>query len=226
MSRQSVLVWDLPTRVFHWLLALCFIGAYALAEQDDWRLVHATLGFTFGALILFRAVWGLVGSRHARFSSFHYGPSAVWSYLRGLARGEPQHYTGHNPAGSWAIYALLALGLGTALSGYAHLHELGGEFVGELHEVLGNATLALAVIHVLGVIVSSALHRENLARGMITGHKLGEPGEAIERPHPLLGAALLAAVLAFWVNALGIRDAVLGSAQQFAERAAEKSEHH
>lgn len=223
MSRQSILVWDVPTRVFHWLLALCFIGAYLIAEEDDWRQVHATLGFSVGLLIAFRLAWGFVGTRHARFSNFSFGIKSVIAYLRGLLRKDPQHYTGHNPAGSWVIYALLALGLGTALSGYTHLNGIGGDFVEELHEVLGNTTLAVVVIHVLGAIVSSRLHRENLARSMLTGHKLGAPGEAIDTPRALVGLVLAAAVVAFWANAFGVRDAAIGSAQEFAERAAEKS---
>lgn len=226
MSRESILVWDVPTRVFHWLLALCFIGAYLIAEEDEWRLVHATLGCSVGLLIAFRLLWGLVGTRHARFSDFSFDLRSVTRYLRSLRHGEPQHYTGHNPAGSWVIVALLVLGLGTALSGYAHLNEIGGEVIEELHELLGNATLAVVAIHVLGVIVSSRLHRENLARSMVTGHKLGEPGEAIATPLALVGLALAAAILAFWVNAFGVRDALIGTTQQFAQRAAEKSHEH
>lgn len=223
MSRESILVWDVPTRVFHWLLALCFLGAYLISEEDEWRLVHATLGFSVVLLIAFRIVWGLVGTRHARFSNFSFGIESVIAYLRGLLRRDPQHYTGHNPAGSWVIYALLALGLGTALSGYTHLNGIGGDFVEELHEVLGNAMLAVVVIHVLGAVVSSWLHRENLARSMLTGHKLGAPGEAIRTPRALVGLVLAAAILAFWANAFGVRDTLIGTAQQFAERAAEKS---
>jgi cytochrome b len=76
----TVLIWDAPVRVFHWLMALCFAGAYATAEGESWRLVHVTLGYTLAGLVAFRIVWGFIGTRHARFSSFVKGPQAVTRY--------------------------------------------------------------------------------------------------------------------------------------------------
>ncbi|SFF48517.1 Cytochrome b [Fontimonas thermophila] len=222
--RPSIPVWDVPTRIFHWLLALCFLGAYLLAERDEWRLVHATLGFTAGALVVFRIAWGWIGTRHARFSSFAFRPREVIGYLHSLMRGQVQHYTGHNPAGSWAIYAMLALVLGTAASGYAYINDIGGHFVEEVHELLGNATLAIVIIHVMGVIVSSYRHRENLIGSMITGYKSGSADEAIHKPHRTLGFALIAAVLAFWANVFGVRDALIGDAVLAHERGGETSD--
>ena len=104
-----VLVWDAPVRVFHWLLAASFVGAYITAESERWRLVHVTLGYTVGALVVFRLLWGLVGTRHARFSAFVRGPAAVAAYLRSLPGGGGEHPVGHNPAGGWAIVGLLTL---------------------------------------------------------------------------------------------------------------------
>ena len=72
---RTVLVWDAPTRVGHWLIALSFAGAWLTAESERWRLVHVTLGYTLAALVVFRLVWGLVGTRHARFASFVRGPA-------------------------------------------------------------------------------------------------------------------------------------------------------
>src|SRR5512139_2829983 len=109
-TAKGILVWDLPTRVFHWLLALSFAGAYVTAESERWRLVHVTLGYTLGGLLVFRLLWGLMGTRHARFASFVRGPAAVLRYLRSLVSGHPEYYTGHNPAGALAIVALLVLG--------------------------------------------------------------------------------------------------------------------
>ena len=111
MERTRILVWDLPLRVFHWLLALSFAGAFLTAEAERFRDVHVVLGYTFLGLLAFRLVWGVAGSRYARFRSFLYGPRAVITYLQSLVARRPIHYVGHNPAGSWAIYAILYPGL-------------------------------------------------------------------------------------------------------------------
>lgn len=97
------LVWDAPVRVFHWLLAISFAVAYLSAESERWGLVHVTAGYTMAGLVAFRVVWGLVGTRHARFTDFVRGPRAVLGYLRSLVTGRPQHHAGHNPAGALAI---------------------------------------------------------------------------------------------------------------------------
>ncbi len=197
---QKILVWDLPTRVFHWLLALCFTGAYLTAESERWRLLHVTLGYTVGGLIAFRLVWGLLGTRHARFASFVRGPAVAWRYVRGLLAARPVHHVGHNPAGAWAIVALLALGAVVALSGWASYEDAGGAWLQELHEGVAQAMLALVALHIVAVLASSMLHRENLVLAMFTGRKLGPPEQEIERPRRAVGVLLLAAVLAFWVQ--------------------------
>src|SRR6516162_5168079 len=84
---RRVLVWDAPVRVFHWLMVFSFAGAYLTAESERWRLVHVTLGYTMVGLVAFRIVWGLVGTRYARFSNFVRGPAAIANYVRGLVRG-------------------------------------------------------------------------------------------------------------------------------------------
>jgi cytochrome b len=127
------LIWDLPTRVFHWALAGSFLGAYLLAEEDGSRSLHVMFGYTVAGLIVFRLLWGFVGSTHARFRDFAYGPGAAAGYLRDLVRGRARDYDGHNPAGSWAIYALLALAAATALTGWLHIMELAATFE-EIHE--------------------------------------------------------------------------------------------
>lgn len=210
MSRAPVLIWDAPTRVIHWLLVLCFAGAYLTREADELRTVHVTLGLSLFGLILFRLFWGLVGTRHARFADFAYGPRAVAAYLRSLRGPQPLHYSGHNPAGSWAIYALLACGLGIGLSGLARYNAIGGEAFEEVHEVLGNVALALVGVHLMGVIAGSLKHRENLTRAMITGYKLGEPADAIASARAWVGAVVVAVVVAFWLDAFGVREALIG----------------
>lgn len=198
---RSQLVWDAPVRVFHWLMVLSFAGAYFTAESERWRLVHVTLGYTMAGLVSFRIVWGIAGTRYARFVNFVRGPSAVLRYLRSLVQGRPEHHLGHNPAGALAIMGLLALTLAVVGSGYANYASLGGEWLQEVHELLANAMLALVGLHVAGVLISSWLHHENLIAAMIDGRKAGEPAAekaAPVKPWSVLAALLLAAVAAFW----------------------------
>ncbi len=197
-AQRTVLVWDLPVRAFHALLALSFIGAYVTAESERWRLVHVSLGYTVAALVAFRLVWGLLGTRHARFVDFVRGPKAVSRYVGSLLRGQPEHHAGHNPAGGLAIVALLLLALAVAGSGWAGYVELGGEWVKQVHEAVANLMLGVVVVHVAGVLVSSWLHRENLVRGMVTGRKLGSADEGIGNAWRPLGVLMLVAVLGFW----------------------------
>jgi len=207
------LIWDLPTRVFHWALAASFLGAYLLAEEDGSRNLHVMFGYTVAGLLVFRLLWGFVGSTHARFRDFAYGPGAAAAYLRDLVRGRARDYDGHNPAGSWAIYALLALAAATALTGWLQYNGIGGETFEEIHEALANAWLVMVAVHVAGVVVASLAHRRNLVASMITGRRGGgsaaetnvprserTPGRGSPAPGPrwALGSALAVAVLGFW----------------------------
>jgi cytochrome b len=106
---KPIKVWDLPVRVFHWALAISFAIACTIAESDSLRGVHVMLGYTVLGLVVFRVLWGFIGTRYARFSSFAYGPGRALAYLRALVAKEKPHFTGHNPAGSWAVYLMLAL---------------------------------------------------------------------------------------------------------------------
>lgn len=200
-SATKARVWDLPTRVFHWSLAASFTGAWLSAESERWRDIHVVLGYTLAGLIAFRLVWGVVGSRYARFSSFAFPPSRVLGYLKSLLSGQSEHHLGHNPAGALAIFALLVLGVAVAASGYATYQEVGGEWLEELHEGAANAMLLLVFVHLAGVVVSSVLHRENLVRAIITGWKPGRPEDGISRNYSVLGVVLLVAVLGFWTYA-------------------------
>lgn len=197
-ATHRVLVWDAPVRVFHWLMVLCFAGAYLTAEIDSWRLVHVTLGYTMAGLVAFRVVWGLAGTRYARFSAFVRGPRSVLAYLRALAGGHPAHHTGHNPAGALAILALLLLTVLVAATGWAIDAAAGGEAFEEVHEVLANLMLAVVGLHVAAVLASSWLHRENLVAAMISGRKAGEPGDAIRSARRGVALVLLVCVLGFW----------------------------
>jgi cytochrome b len=199
-TRETVLVWDLPLRVFHWLLAGSFVGAFLTAESERWRDVHAVLGYTALAMVAFRLLWGLLGTRYARFSALPLSPRRAFTYLRSLFSRRPEHHVGHNPAGSLAIYALLALAAGTALTGLAAFADSGGKWLGDLHEGLANAMLGLVIVHIAGVVVGSLAHRENLVAAMLTGHKRGDRFAGIGQPRRLVAVALIAGVVGLWTG--------------------------
>jgi cytochrome b len=203
------LVWDLPLRAFHWLLALSFGGAWLTAESERWRDIHVILGYTVAVLIGFRLLWGLLGTRYARFSALTLSPRALREQLAALWARRPLHSVGHNAPGSWAIVGLLGLLAGTVATGTLQFLELGPN-LGELHDGLATATLALVAVHVLGVMVSSVLHRENLVRAMITGTKRIAGVPAAEGARSAVAAGLVAVVVALWTGAIpspGLADA-------------------
>jgi cytochrome b len=169
IKRETVPVWDPFIRIFHWSLALAYLGAWASAEA--WPQLHEQLGYFIVVLIGLRLVWGVLGTRHARFSDFVRDPRNTLTYLRSLRTGQPQHYLGHNPAGGWMVIALLASLTGAAASGI--LMRGGAEAWEDLHEVLAGLSLLLIAIHVAGVFVASTIHRENLVKAMLTGNKIG-----------------------------------------------------
>jgi cytochrome b len=166
----EVRVWDPAVRLFHWSLVAAFATAW-LSETG--ATVHNTAGYVVLGLVAFRLAWGFVGGRQARFTAFVRPPSEVLRYLRMLARGKAARHLGHNPAGGAMIVALLAMVALTAASGWLSITDRfwGVAWVEELHEVAAYITLVLVGLHVVGVLVSSLLHGENLVLAMITGRK-------------------------------------------------------
>lgn len=197
-SPDKVQVWDAPVRLTHWLMVLSFAGAYLTAESERWRLVHVTLGYTLAGLVAGRLIWGLMGTRYARFSQFVRGPAAIARYLRSLLRGQPEHHVGHNPAGALAIVALLGTAMLVVAAGWATFNDLGGEWLEEAHEVAANVMLLIVGVHVAGVIVSSRLHKENLVKAMVTGQKPGPSQDSIRSTWRSLAALILVGVIGFW----------------------------
>jgi len=220
---MKILVWDLPTRAFHWLFALSFIAAY-LSSEDDWLTFHVTFGYAVLGLVAFRLLWGFAGTRYARFASFAYGPSRALAYLRSLLERRPEHHVGHNPAGSWAIYLLLALGALTATLGFLTLNgPQSWKWMKDVHQVLGNVMLGLAGLHIAGVIAGSLAHKENFARSMVDGYKEGAPEDGIRSSVWVVGAVLVVLVAGFWTAAW--RGDLPAVTEPAAKRAAEHQQH-
>lgn len=210
---RRIVVWDLATRLFHWLLVAAVALAYLMSSghpAGTTFLIHVAAGYLVVLLLVFRLAWGLVGSEHARFRDFVRGPRAAFDYAKALLAGTAPRFIGHNPAGSAMIVLLLATLVLLVATGLLAEGVSGGSgplsgvlpaaaarMVGEVHQLLGNAILVLAGIHVAGVVLESLLHRENLAAAMITGRKPARrPGEADARRAPAWRALFLVALLA------------------------------
>ncbi len=171
----SVKVWDPLVRILHWVLAGAVIVALV---SDQSRSLHKAAGYLAAGLVLLRVIWGFVGSLHARFADFVNSPGAILAYLGDVVRLHPRRYLGHNPAGGAMILALLGLVLVASLSGWMSQTDrfFGVFWVEALHAGSANLLIGLVVLHVIGVILSSLLHGENLIRAMITGRKPVETG--------------------------------------------------
>lgn len=195
-ATRRVLVWDAPVRLFHWLMVACFAGAWLTAESERFRLLHVTLGLTMVGLVVFRLLWGLVGTKHARFASFVRGPAAAWQHLKAMFAGRHEGGAGHNPAGALAIVAMLGVTLAVGASGW--LAYGGNDMAGEVHEGVATGLLALVGLHLAGVALASWLGRRNLVKPMLTGRTEARAEEGIRSARVGIAAALLTAVLGFW----------------------------
>lgn len=171
MPPATVKVWDPFVRIFHWSLASLFVLAYLTGDEIE--PVHVAAGYTIAALLAARILWGFMGPRHARFSNFVRPPREVLSHLRDVLLLRAPRYVGHNPAGGAMIVALLVALAGTCATGYMMTTDAywGSKLVEHVHEFLANLTVGLIVAHVLGVLIASFEHRENLVASMISGRK-------------------------------------------------------
>lgn len=168
---QMVRVWDPFVRIFHWSLVALF--GFAYATGDVWDDLHEAAGYAIGALVLARIVWGFVGPAHARFRDFIYGPSTILRFLRDSLALGARRYLGHNPAGGAMVVALLAMIVIICLTGVMMGLDAfwGEEWVEDVHVLGVWGTLGLIVLHLLGVVLASIEHSENLVRAMFTGLK-------------------------------------------------------
>ena len=230
IEKKQQYVWDPLIRIFHWSLVIFFFIAYFSGEEEN--LLHVYSGYVVFGLIIFRIIWGFIGTKHARFSDFVYRPGEVYKYCKELACNKPHYYEGHNPAGGYMVILMLFMLAVISISGlkvygleghgplagagngmqlvtavyadedegeegeeeedeYEESEHHGGknhmlsgmhqqrveeneaaeEFWEEIHEAATNITLLLIALHILGVVVSSGLHKENLVKAMITGEK-------------------------------------------------------
>lgn len=200
---NPVLIWDLPTRLFHWLLSAGFIAAaviaLAMGEHSPLFPYHAIIGLTIALMVVLRIVWGILGTRYARFGSFIFGPGAVVEYMKGAMIGGGKRHIGHNPGSAVAIFALLGLVLALAVTGF--MMGQGNEGIKEVHEILAWTTVGVVVVHVLGVAFHTIRHRENITASMIHGRKRAEPSDGIASAKPIV-AVLFLAIAGGWAFGL------------------------
>ena len=196
-ENTTVKVWDWPVRVFHWTLAASVLGAFITGENEDFERLHQTLGWVAAGLIAFRVVWGLVGTRYARFTEFIRSPAQVWAYIKSLRSGQPQHFVGHNPVGAVAVMLLMGLTALSVYTGWLALAEDAAEWLEEAHEIAANTLITVVLVHVIGVLWSSRTHGENLLKAMLTGRKTAPSEAGIHRNWGVLGLAMLMAVVWF-----------------------------
>ena len=220
----KIQVWDLPTRLFHWVLvALVCVSAMVGYYAPEWWLgSHVLSGYGIAILIVLRLVWAVFGSEYSRVSNFAYSPSEVVRHLRGVLRLRPPHYVGHNPTGSMMIFALVIVLIAIVATGLLSLggqekqgplagltSYAAGDAANVVHGYLVDALMIMVAGHVSGVIAESLMDRENLVRAMIEGTKRlpanGEP--PAPRPARVLAATLtIGAVVVVAGVALAARD--------------------
>ena len=188
--KQSILVWDFPVRTFHWLFVISFVGAWLSSEGETWQMLHYAFGYSAVVLILFRVVWGLIGTKYARFGEFIKGPSETMNHIKSIFSGNMDFGPGHNPVGALVMISLMILILLIDLTGYWTIKEYLGEYMSGAHEAISNLALGFVVIHVAAAIIMSFLQKENLVKSMITGKKEGLPGQAIQSPQYITGLIL------------------------------------
>ena len=182
----TVKVWDRFLRFFHWTLVLCFATSFLTGEIHA-ATIHELVGYILCVLLAARIYWGFKGTEYARFRAFVYPISEALTYLRSMLKGNPKHYIGHNPAGALMVFTMLGLLAVIFASGFLSLGTI--DFEGplvflansvsdeasyafrHLHGFLTHAALVLVVLHLVGVLVGSIQHKENLVKAMLTGNK-------------------------------------------------------
>lgn len=203
MERQ--LVYDLPTRIFHWLFAAFFLTAFVIAKvvDDDSPVFsyHSLMGLTIGFLVLLRIVWGFVGTQHARFTNFALRPNDLVGYFKNILSGKKKRWAGHNPASSWAAILMMIMAIGLGVTGYLMTSGGDKETFEDLHELLANGFIILVVLHIAGIALYSLRYKEMIGLSMIDGKKASVPmDQTITSSRPGMGILFAGLIVAFGVH--------------------------
>lgn len=184
----KVYVWSLFTRLFHMLLVLAVGIVFLLAEVESLLSFHAAVGLTIGVLFIYRVLWGFMDVKYSKFKDFNFNLLDLKEYMFSIF-GTKKEYMGHNPASSWAIVAMIALGLGAVFTGmivYGTQEGMGifsflnislfknMDLFKDIHELFANAFMAVIFVHIAGVILDKVLHKSKAVESMIDGCKKGD----------------------------------------------------
>lgn len=202
---KMIRVYDLPTRLFHWLFAGLFIAAFFIVKtfDDDSAIypLHMMLGITMGLAASLRILWGLFGSKHARFSSFALKPSELITYLKNAVTSKTKIYLGHNPASSWVSIAMIVLSLGLATTGILMAQKINKELFEEVHELFANAFFILAIAHVAGIILHTIRHKQLIGLSMLHGKKqIQDNEEGLQSNHSFVALIFIIIIGLFALN--------------------------
>ena len=198
MMKQKKPVWDISVRLFHWLLVILFVAAWVTAEQGPaWMERHMQIGYAIMVLVLFRLLWGVYGSEHARFANFLAGPGKVVSYVRQLFAGGGEQSVGHNALGGWSVVAMLLLigfQVGTGLFANDDIYNEGpltgwvsnatSGLLTRIHKINFNVLLVIIAIHIGAVFFYLLVKKDNLIKPMFTGTKLLEAHQSASHHRP------------------------------------------
>jgi len=172
---KKTLIYDLPTRLFHWSFAILFVGAFFITNvfEDESSVFpyHMMIGLLMAFIILLRIIWGIVGTKYARFSSYILSPTALIKYFKGMFTKNSKRELGRNPASSWAALFMIAISIGLAVTGYLITTPSKTELLEEIHELLADGFLIIVLLHIAGVILHTIRHKDPIAKSMVTGYK-------------------------------------------------------
>lgn len=202
---RQQLVYDLPTRLFHWLFASLFLTGFIIAKTVDddstWFNYHSIAGLTLGFLVLLRILWGLFGTKHARFSGFALSPIELMNYFKGILTGNKRRWAGHNPASSWAGLTMMVLALGLAITGYLMTSGPNKETYEDAHELFANGFITVVILHIAGIVLHTFRHKEMIGLSMIDGKKADIAiDQTIQSSKTPFGILLVGLVVAFGLH--------------------------
>jgi cytochrome b len=202
LMMQKKFTYDIPIRLFHWVFAALFVVAFTIANTvDDESLVfsyHMLAGMILCFTVVWRIAWGFFGTTYSRFSGFALKPKDLLCYLQGIVTGDKRRWVGHNPASSWAALMMFTFVLGLGVTGYLMSAGIGSEVAEDLHEVLANGFLIVALLHIVGIVLHTMRHKDEIWKSMFSGYKQGVAQEEINvKSRPAAGLAFIALTLGF-----------------------------
>ncbi len=237
MESDKTRVYDLPTRIFHWFFAASFLTAYSIGQfVDDESMIfpyHKLIGLVMVFAVLLRVIWGIGGSHYAKFTSFNFRFKELQGYFKALLQSRTKRYLGHNPASSYAAIAMFAMALGLGFTGVMMSLGINRHFFEEVHETLASLLLALAALHLVGVIFHEIRHHDGLFFSMITGIKQSITGaKSIASSHITSAVVFVLLLLGFTgylqknYDSQNQELSIFGKKLQLGEDEHEEKDHH